>query len=80
MEHQRAKRAADRLGPDWAGADEPAPPLSVATAQALHCWNWCDGWQPERWPLYLALYPVTDFDTLTGLMQLIRQDQAAPQP
>ncbi len=80
MEHQRAKSEAAKLGPDWAGPEEDPPITLPLTAQALHCWNWCDGWQPQRWPLYLALYPVTDFDTLTALLQLIRQHVAQPNP
>lgn len=39
----------------------------------MHCWCWCDGWHPERWGMYDALYPVPDWDATIDLMQTIRQ-------
>ena len=47
-------------------------PLSAAAAQAVHCWRFMDGWQPERLPLYLALYPCDDIDGLIERLQAIR--------
>lgn len=49
-----------------------APPLDEAGAIALHCWRWCAGWNPERWPLYAGLYPVPDWDLLMTLQEKIR--------
>ena len=51
------------------------PPLGPDEAQASHCWNFCGGWAPERWPLYHALHPVADWPLLVDLMQAIRGAQ-----
>jgi len=40
---------------------------------AAHCWNFCDGWAPERWPVYEALHPVSDWHLLIDLMAEIRK-------
>ena len=54
----------------------PAPAQSDEERQALHCWNWCGGWYPERWPVYLALHPgVADWSVLPDLMLAIRDAQ-----
>ena len=51
----------------------PPPDLDAAGMAAQHCWNWCDGWHPERWPIYDALYPVADWPQLIELMLHIRR-------
>lgn len=56
---------------------EPLPALSPLAEQAIACWNFCDGWAPERWPLYAALYPVEDWYALVDLMRAIREEQRA---
>lgn len=38
----------------------------------MHCWCWCDGWRPDLWPTYDALYSVPDWDIAIDLMQGIR--------
>jgi hypothetical protein len=38
----------------------------------VHCWNFCGGWAPERWPVYAALHDVADWHLLAELMQAIR--------
>lgn len=48
------------------------PPLSALGAQASHCWGWCEGWVPERWPVYGALHRVADWAALVDLMLAIR--------
>ena len=54
----------------------PPPELSIEAEQAVHCWNFCEGWAPERWPVYGALHAVADWHTLADLMQVIRNEQA----
>lgn len=39
----------------------------------MHCWCWCDGWAPDRWGMYDALYTVPDWGMTIDLMQAIRQ-------
>lgn len=54
------------------GIAAPPPELGEAEAQAMHCWAFCAGWAPERWPVYAALYPVADWHSLVDLMREIR--------
>jgi hypothetical protein len=54
---------------------EPLPELSPLAEQAIACWNFCDGWAPERWPMYAALYPADDWYALVDLMRAIREQQ-----
>ena len=51
---------------------EPPPELSAHAQLARHCWSFCDGWNPERWLVYGALYEVDDWSRLVDLMQAIR--------
>lgn len=51
---------------------EELPELSPLGVQAIACWNFCDGWEPTRWPMYGALHPVRDWYALIELMQAIR--------
>lgn len=51
----------------------PQPQLCAEAEQARHCWHFCGGWAPERWPVYEALYPVADWHLLINLMQVIRK-------
>lgn len=54
----------------------PAPVQSPLERQAVHCWNWCGGWYPERWPAYIALHPeAADWAALSELMVAIRDAQ-----
>jgi len=41
----------------------------------VHCYGFCDGWAPERWPVYAALHPVADWHALAELMRTIRDEQ-----
>lgn len=61
-----------RLGLSADAVLGPLPDLSPQAEQAAHCWNFCDGWNAERWPVYAALYPVRDWHALVDLMQAIR--------
>lgn len=64
-----------RLGLDADAVIGPLPDLSQQAEQAAHCWRFCDGWTPERWPVYAALHPVRDWHALADLMQTIRDAQ-----
>jgi hypothetical protein len=59
------------LGVDTRAAEPPA--LSAQGELAVACWNFCDGWAPERWPVFGALHDVADWHALAELMQAIRQ-------
>lgn len=49
------------------------PPLMCADAvMAGHCWRFCEGWRPERWPMYAALHDVDDWQLLIDLMQILK--------
>jgi len=49
----------------------PCPELGEWATRAAHCWHFCAGWAPERWPLYDALHDVPDWHMLIDLMQQI---------
>lgn len=53
--------------------EAPPPQLDELATQALHCWAFCGGWAPERWPMYAALHPVTDWHLLADSMAAIRR-------
>jgi hypothetical protein len=50
-----------------------APELDPLSLRARHCWIFCEGWNPERWPVYDALYPVPDWHQVIDLMTEIRR-------
>lgn len=50
----------------------PAP-LGEWAAQALACWYWCKGWEPERWASYAAFHDVPDWHALIDLMKALRE-------
>ena len=50
------------------------PDLSPQAALAALCWNWCDGWAPERWVLFDAFHGVPDWGALAELLQVIRDE------
>lgn len=52
----------------------PAPDLLPDAEQALHCWAWCGGWAPERWPLYEAFHPVDDWSVMAELLEHTRAE------
>lgn len=49
------------------------PPLDPLAAQAVHCWSFCAGWFPERWPVYGALHHVADWHLLIDAMRKLRE-------
>ena len=51
----------------------PPPPLDALAHAARHCWQFCEGWNPERWPVYGALYPVADWHQLIDTMTEIKK-------
>jgi hypothetical protein len=67
------------LGVRWEDAQGPLPSLSLQAERAVHCWGWCGGWHPERWPMYAALHDVSDWAAMSELMQTIRDEQAKPE-
>lgn len=62
------------IGPDALG---PLPELSHQARTAAHCWHFCEGWNPDRWPIYAALYPVDDWHAIVELMQALRAEERA---
>jgi hypothetical protein len=54
----------------------PAPRLLPDAAEALHCWQWCGGWAPERLPLYAALNAVPSWALLLELLEHLRAELA----
>lgn len=54
---------------------EPLPDLSPQAQLAAACWHFCDGWAPERWPVFAAFHDVPDWGALMDLMQAIRTAQ-----
>lgn len=63
-------REAERIG--MGGVYEPPPELLPVVAAAVHCWKFCDGWQPTVLPLYHALHGIDDWELLTTLLAAIR--------
>jgi hypothetical protein len=57
----------------------PLPELSPQAQLAAYCWRFCEGWAPERWPVFGALHDVHDWHALAELMAAIRDahDKAA---
>jgi hypothetical protein len=51
-----------------------APELLPLSEKARHCWQFCEGWNPERWPIYAALYGVDDWHQLIDTMQEIKRN------
>jgi hypothetical protein len=58
----------------------PLPELSAQASLAVLCWNWCDGWTPERWPLFEAFHAVPDWGALVELLQVIRDETRKTKP
>lgn len=56
------------------------PDLSHQALTAAHCWKFCDGFNPERWPIYAALYPVADWHAVVELMAVIRDESNRNKP
>jgi len=48
--------------------------MCMASMEAMHCWHWCKGWMPERWPAYDALHDVPDWQQLHELMAHMRDN------
>ena len=56
----------------FGGMAAPAPVLCFEATAAVHCWRWCKGWTPERWPAYAALHEVEDWQMTAELMEHLR--------
>jgi hypothetical protein len=65
-------RKLQALGLSADDALDTVRPLSARAEQAARCWRFCDGWVPERWPVFDALEGVHDWPALAELMQAIR--------
>jgi hypothetical protein len=50
------------------------PDLCPASQEAWLCWQFCGGWAPQTWPVYLALYGSADWSMVVELMQEIRRN------
>lgn len=50
---------------------EPEAPLP-AVERALHCWNFCDGWNPAVLPLYDATHGIDDWELMLELLAELR--------
>lgn len=61
-------------GIDAAAVGEGLPDLSPDAEQAIACWNFCDGWAPERWPVFAALHAVADWPAVVQLQAVIRDE------
>ena len=72
-------RKLSALGVQWQDVQEPLQELSPQAERAVHCWAWCGGWFPERWPVYAALHDVSDWNAMAELMQTIRDEHAKPE-
>jgi hypothetical protein len=53
-------------------------PLEDAAIKAIHAWNFCGGWFPERLALYEALYGIDDLAQLLELMTVISDHVNSP--
>jgi hypothetical protein len=58
----------------------PLPELSPQASLAALCWSWCEGWAPERWPLFDAFHAVPDWGALVELLQVIRDESRKQKP
>ena len=56
----------------------PMPELSAQATMAAECWAWCDGWAPERWPVFAAFHDVPDWGALADLMRALRDETRKP--
>jgi hypothetical protein len=69
------ERGQSEASDSWiAGLAGDAPELCADAMRARHCWQFCEGWNPDRFPVYAALYPVADWHLLIDLMQTIRRN------
>jgi|GEM_PF-4798082 len=48
------------------------PVLGAEETEAIHAWNFLDGWNPCNLPVYLAFHRVPDIDLLVNLLMEIR--------
>lgn len=56
----------------------PMPDLSAQATLAAECWAWCDGWAPERWPVFAVFHDVPDWGALADLMRALRDETRKP--
>lgn len=52
--------------------DDTPPESDTKALQAIHCWNFCGGWNPERLPIYDAIYGIEDWEQMADLLIAIR--------
>lgn len=78
LEWERSRSSADKLQAAGFGEILPTQPnLCPLAEQARHCWVWCGGWMPERWPLYEAIHPVANWPQVIEMMEHIRGRNSA---
>ena len=56
----------------FGGISALAPAMCGSALAAVHCWRWCKGWMPERWPVYAALHDVEDWAMTVDLLEHLR--------
>jgi hypothetical protein len=49
----------------------PEPLLPIGQ-RAIAIWNFCDGWFPERWPLYAQFHEFGEIALMERLLMVIR--------
>lgn len=52
--------------------NDTPPETDPDAMAAIHCWNFCDGYHPERLPLYGAIYGLDDPEKMVELLMQIR--------
>ncbi len=70
------RSTAAKLGLSEDALFEPLPELSPQALTAMRCWNFCEGWRPERWPLFGAFHDVADWAAVVELMQAMKDAPA----
>lgn len=65
-------REAEKLG--LGGIFERPGELLPEVARAVHCWRFCDGWNPNALELYDALHGIDDWEGLTALLETMRNE------
>lgn len=52
--------------------DAPEPERGPDEVAAVLAWNWCEGWRPERLPIFCAIYDVSDPEALIERLSAMR--------
>jgi predicted nucleotidyltransferase len=63
-------RNAESFG--FVGIFEKPEDILPAVARAVHCWTFCDGWNPMALPLYDAAHGIDDWEMMLELLTTLR--------